>query len=141
MKTLRFVMYLFYRYYSKAGTRRIPYFSALGAVVFLIYIHIFQVLIIFDQVSLLPLDGNDAPIMRYGKLALVFLPIFVLIALLVKPSDLKSLNYDKNKVRLGGIRLIVYIAVNVVLLFVLMGIFRKVTPSPLPIVNQSTAIH
>jgi len=125
MKTLKFVMYLFYRYYNKGGTRRIPYFSALCAVVFLIYIHIFQLLIILDKVSLLPMQKNDLRIEKYGKLALFLLPIFLIVAYLIKPSELKTLQYDSEKVRKGGVNLIIYIVANIILLFVLMFALSK----------------
>lgn len=125
MKTLKFIMYLFYRYYSKGGTKNIPYFSALCAVAFLIYIHIFQLLMIFGKVGWIPIEKDDLRIVKYGKFALFVLPIFLLIYYLVKPSDLMSLEYDKDKIRKGGIILIIYIIANLALLFVLMFIVRR----------------
>lgn len=125
MEILKFIMYLFYRYYSKGGTKRISYFSALCAVVFLIYIHVFQILIVFDKINLLPMEKDDTRIAKYGKLALFLLPIFLIIAYLVKPSDLKSMELDANKLRRAYVILVVYLIVNFILLFVLMFAFRK----------------
>jgi hypothetical protein len=125
MKILRFVMYLFYRYYSTGGTARIPYFSALCAVVFLIYIHIFQVLIVLNRVNLLPMEDGDLKIEKYGKLALFLLPIFLIVARLVKPKDLKHVVYDSVKIKKGGIYLVIYIVLSLALLFVLMFLFSK----------------
>jgi hypothetical protein len=126
MKTLKFIMYLFYRYYNKEGTKRIPYFSALCAVVFLIYIHIFQALIILGKVSLLPMQKDDLRIEKYIKLALFLLPIFLIVAYLVKPSDLKTLRYEEGKLKRGSTSLIIYVITNFILLFVLMFAFSKV---------------
>lgn len=120
MKTLKFVMYILYRYYSKGGTKRIPYFSALCAVVFLIYIHIFQILIILDAVGdILPMNKDDTQITKYWKLALFLLPVFLIVAYLVKPKDLENVSYDENKVKRGGVYLIVYSIISFILLFVL----------------------
>lgn len=119
-------MYLFYRYYNKGRASKIPYFSALCAIVTLIYIHIFQLLIIFDKVSLLPLKKDDLRIEKYGKLALFLLPIFLIVAYLVKQSELKKLQYDNEKIRKGGVGLIIYIITNIIFLFVLMFAFAKV---------------
>ena len=126
MKILKFIMFLFYRYYSKGGTHRIPYFSTLCAVVMLIYIHIFQLLIVVDGVDLLPMDKDDTRIMKYGKLAIFLLPIFLIIAYLVKEKDLKFASYDMVRVKRGGVYLVLYIITSVLLLFVLMFAFSKV---------------
>lgn len=119
MKTLKFVMYLFYRYYSKGGTKRIPYFSALCAVVFLIYILLFQILIIINKVDLLQIEKEDLRIEKYGKLALLFLPVFLIVAYLVKPNDLRNAVYSEDKIRRGGIFLTVYVISSVLILFLL----------------------
>lgn len=125
MRLLKFTMYLFYRYYAKGARQSIPYFSALCAVVLLIYIHIFQLLIIFDSVNLLPMRKDDLRIVKYGKVALFLLPIFFLVAYLIKPRDLRKAVYDEEKVRKGGIYLVVYIIFSILLLFVLMFVFSK----------------
>jgi hypothetical protein len=125
MKTLKFTMYIFYRYYSKGGTKRIPFFSTLCATVFLIYLHIFQLLIIFDAVDLLPMSKDNSKIVNYGKFALFTLPIFLIVASLVKEEDLRSARYDIKKVRRGGVNLVIYSITSFVLLFVLMFAFTK----------------
>ncbi|HYD21461.1 MAG TPA: hypothetical protein VEB40_08305 [Flavipsychrobacter sp.] len=119
MKTLKFVIYLFHNYYSKGGTKRIPYFSALLATAFLVYIHIFQVLIILDKVHLLPMRMDNERIVNYLKFALFLSPIVIIISLLVKKQDVMEAAYSARKVKTGSILLLVYIIVNVVLLFVL----------------------
>ena len=109
MKHLKFVMFLFYRYYSKGGTAGIPYFSALCAVVFLIYLHIFQLLIIFNGVNLLPMNSSDNKGIKYLKLAGFLLPFFLLIALLIKEKDLRNVVYDEDKIKRAGVYLVIYI--------------------------------
>jgi len=119
MKLLKFVMFLFYRYYSKGGTFRIPYFSALCAVVFLIYLHIFQLLILFNGISLLPMNPNDNKGLKYIKLAGFLLPVFLIIGLLVKEKELKNADYAEAKVKRGGMFLVIYIVLSFSLLMVL----------------------
>jgi len=123
MQLIKFVMFLFYRYYSKGGTFRIPYFSALCAVVFLIYIHIFQLLIIFNAVDLLPMRSQNTRISNYAKLATFLSPLFFIIHFLIKEDDLKKLTYDDSKIKKGGIMLIGYIILSFALLMSLMFLF------------------
>lgn len=118
-------MFLFYRYYTKGGTFRIPYFSALCATVFLIYIHVFQVFIVLDKVNFFPMRKDDLKIIKYGKLALFLLPIFILVSYLIKESDLKHLEYDEKQIKSGGTFLVLYVILSVVLLFALMFAFAK----------------
>ena len=121
MKLLKFVMFLFYKYYSKGGTHRIPYFSALCATVFLIYVHIFQILILINKVDeVLPMDKGDAQFIKYIKLAAFLLPIFFVIGYLVKERDLKVAEYDEIAIKKGQIYLVLYIIVSVLALILLM---------------------
>lgn len=125
MKILKFVMYLFYRYYSTGGTKSIPYFSALCAVVFLIYIHIFQLFIIINKVEVFGMGEDNSRIENYGRLVLFLLPIFLIIGYLIKPNDLKSLKYKEDKIKKGNIYLIAYCALNCVVLFLLILFIPK----------------
>ena len=123
MKLLRFVMFLFYRYYSTGGTYRIPYFSALSATGFLIFLHIFEILIIINKVNWLPMKETDNKVVEYGKVALCLLPIFILIAFLVKEKNLKQLEYDEDKIKRGGRNLIVYVILSILLFIVVLVSF------------------
>jgi hypothetical protein len=126
MKLLKFIMFLFYRYYSKGGTYRIPYFSTLCAVVMLVYIHIFQLLIIVNKVDfILPLKKNDGWPLKYLKMALIFLPLFLILNVLVKEKDLRSLKYPIDSIRKGNIAIVVYIMLSVALLFLLIILIPK----------------
>jgi len=126
MRLLKFTMFLFYRYYSKGTSDRTPYFSALCAVVFLIYMHVFQILILLDKVDeVLPLNRDDDRTTKYLKMGFFLLPLFLIVAYLVKPQDLRMAKYDEGKVKRGGIYLIVYTILSIILIFVLAFIFRK----------------
>lgn len=126
MRTLKFIMYLFYRYYLTGPTRNIPYFKALGAVVFLIYLHIFQILIVFNLVeTAIAINKNDLQITKYWKIAIFLLPIFLIVYSLIKPKDLRNLKYEDNKIRRGNIYLIIYSISSFILLFILAFLFAR----------------
>ena len=118
-------MYLLYRYYSKGGTKDIPYFSALCAVVFLIYIHIFQILILLNKAILISIKENDQRMTKYIFLGLLLLPIGYTIYTLAKPSVVMKLQYSAEKIKRGNTNLIIYIISNIILLFAMMFLFRK----------------
>lgn len=95
--------------------------------VFMIYIHIFQILIVLDKVDdIFPLKAGDDRFTKKWKMALFCLPIFLVVAYLVKPKDLKRATYDEDKVRRGGTYLIIYGITSFVLWIVLMYVFAKV---------------
>lgn len=126
MKVLKFIMFLFYRYYSKGGTKNIPYFSALCAVVFLFYVHVFQLLIVLNKVYILGLNNKEyLRIEKYGKLALFLLPVFLLVSLLVKPGDLIIMRHSEEKIERGNKFLVMYVVGNISLLFLLMLLVPK----------------
>lgn len=115
MKILKFISYLFYRYYSTGGTKTIPYFSTLCALVLILLLHIFQVLLIFNGMNLLP-AGAAAPgtarLIRYFEITLLTGPLFLLFSFLIKKSELQSIHYNESEIKRGYIYLIIYIVLS-----------------------------
>jgi TRAP-type mannitol/chloroaromatic compound transport system permease small subunit len=68
---------------------------------------------------------GDTKLMKYGKLALFLLPIFLIVAYLIKEKDLKNAEYDEDKIRNGGRGLIVYAILSFILLFVLAVVLQR----------------
>ena len=124
MKTFRFVFFLLYRYYSKGGTKVIPYFSTLCAISLLFFLHVLQLLIIFDTMDYFPINGNESRILRYGKIALLSIPVFLMISFLVRPKEVRNMSYDEAKIKKGNILLLLYVLATVVLLFWLLTTVR-----------------
>ncbi|MDO6430217.1 hypothetical protein Q4E93_06460 [Flavitalea sp. BT771] len=116
MKTIRFIAYLFYRYYSSGATKDIPYFSTLCALVMLIGLHIFQILVLFDKASLLPTSNENTRAVNFLIIALCLLPIFFLASRLIKKSDLHEMHYEESRIKKGNRLLILYIVASIVLL-------------------------
>ncbi len=124
MKTVRFIAYLFYRYYSTGYTKEIPYFSTLCALVLLFYIHLSQILILFNGMNLIPTNGDDTKIGNWLKMGLFMLPFFLLFRLFIKQKELKEAYYNKQKIKSGYILLVFYIVASFTLMILLI-LYKK----------------
>jgi hypothetical protein len=126
MKTIRFAAFLFYRYYAKGSTSSIPYFSTIGAMAMLLYMHLFQILILTKRVdTLIPIKPTDNKPTKYLIMFFVLAPLYILLTLLIKKKDLQALHYSDQKIRTGNIVLIAYIILTMTLLFGLMFLIPK----------------
>jgi hypothetical protein len=121
MKTIKFVAYLFYRYYAttRGFARDIPYVATLGALVLLAYLHICQILVLLDRTDIIPTDGSQFKFSNYIKMGLFLLPIFIAIFPFVKKRELQELKYSDQKIKRGYIYLIGYIVLSFSILMVL----------------------
>lgn len=128
MKIIKFVGYLFYRYYSNGPRANIPYFNTTAAMTFLGYMHLMQILILLDKIDLIPIDSSDGKTKKYFIFLLVMLPIYFVMILLFKKSDIKPLKekyeYNWDKVFKGNVWLVIYIIVSFTLIFIL-AIWKK----------------
>ncbi len=123
MKTIKFLGYLFYRYYSKGSRANIPYFSTMCSMTLLGFMHFMQIFIMLDKVSLIPINSSDDKLTKRLLVFLVMLPIYFVMTLLFKKSDIEPLkvkyDYNWDKVFEGNVWLIVYIIVSFALIFIL----------------------
>jgi hypothetical protein len=122
MKTLKFVAYLFYRYYSTGATKDIPYFSTLCALVMLFGLHMFQILVITDQMGMLATKSTNTRAANFFLITLFLVPVFLLMALLVKREDLKKICYEEKEIKRGYLFLILYTVLSIALLITLIEI-------------------
>jgi hypothetical protein len=100
MKTIKFVAFLFYRYYSKGGTKAIPYFSTLSALVFLSFMHLMQLLIVTQKLgSIWP--TTQGKLIQYVIVALYTFPLYLLFWLLIKEHELEEMEYPRERIRVG----------------------------------------
>lgn len=125
MKVIKFVAFLFYRYYSTGGTRRVPYFSTLCALAMIAYIHLFQLLILINRVDdIIPGGGDENRGIKYLKMALFFLPIFIILSFFIKKKELQQMQYEKPLIKKGYLFLILYVIVSFTVLILLI-LYRK----------------
>jgi hypothetical protein len=123
MKTIKFVGYLFYRYYSKGSRASIPYFSTMGSMTLLGFMHLMQILILLNKGGFIPINNTDDKLTKRIIIFFVMLPIYFLMTRAFKKSDIELLKkkYDNNwdKVFSGNVWLIIYCILSFSLIFVL----------------------
>ena len=124
MRTIRFAAYLLYKYYSKGGTKDIPYASAILALAFMGLIHIYQILMLFDAMYLVPTDGSQAKAGNFLKMGLFMLPIVLLLLVIVKKDKLQEMTCTEAEMRTGYIFLILYILSSFAILLLIL-FYRK----------------
>ncbi len=129
---LKFYGYLLYRYYSTGQTKDVAYIKTITTIVFLLVMNFISILIITNQTSILSQIRSDRKWLQYVKIATVLLPLFLLLLILLKNRDLKSLDYRAEKVKRGNIFLVIYIVGSFILLFGLLiykSFFNQVVSS------------
>ena len=129
MKSLRYITYLFYSYYSKGARRNVAYLSSILGVTFLFYITIMLVVTYFKLDDYIPINLDESKGTRYLKLALFMSPIFFLLYFSVKEKKMEELK-DKlgyehyNKEFNHRALLFVYLALAFIALMTL-AVLRK----------------
>ena len=79
-----------------------------------------QILIIIDRFdNIIPDDVNESRPTRYLKMGLFFIPIFLVLAYLIKKKELERLTYDSLKIKKGYVFLICYIVLSFITLVLL----------------------
>jgi glucan phosphoethanolaminetransferase (alkaline phosphatase superfamily) len=121
MKTVKFVAYLFYRYYSRGRSKDIAYFSTLCALAMLIFVHFLQIVLAVKGFSYLHFNKDDGRGITYLKSALLFIPVVAALFFVIKERDLKAAEYAESKVKRGGWLLITYMILSIGLMFYLMA--------------------
>ncbi len=128
MNTIKFIGYLFYRYYEKPSQRGNPYFRTMCSMTLLVYMHLMQLLILFNKTDLIPIKASDDKLTKRIIMLFVLVPIYFLATKLFKKSDIEPLKekygYNWDKVHAGNILLILHIILSFALIFVL-AIWKK----------------
>ncbi len=120
MKTLKFTAYLFYRYYQKHGfAKELPYLSTITVLTLLLFLHVSQIFALLNMTYLIPTDGSQLKINNFFKMGLFMLPMYLLLAILIKKEDLITAQYEERKIKKGYIFLIIYIVLSFAFLMVL----------------------
>ena len=129
MKTIKFVGYLFNRYYSKGPRANIAYFSTMCSMTLLGFMHLMQILVIIDKAKVIPTSSSGDKLTRFITFLVIMTPIYLLMTFLYKKSDYPILKekYDPNwdKVFKGNVWLVIYIILSFSLIFILTFLFKK----------------
>ncbi len=117
-KTLEFVLYLFYKYYDKGSTKVIAYQSALIAASVLLFMNIMAILIALDIDinKVFPVIETHGRLIKFISSALLWLPFYLIFRYAFNEENLLKLEVSKRKQSVGGLLLIFYILLSIVLL-------------------------
>jgi len=128
LKTIKFIGYLLYRYYSKRQSDSVAYFGTLCSMTLLGSIHLMQILVLINKISLIPGSPSDDQFTTRVIAFLLMLPVYLLMTRLFRKKDIEPLEekYDKDwdKVFSGYVWLVIYIVLSFTLGFGL-AIWRK----------------
>lgn len=125
MKFIKFVTYLFYRYYSKGPTKDVAYIKTVCSSVLLVLINLWIILILLGQTDIIPDTAHVSKGAKYLVIALYTLPLFIFYFLFVKESDLKLMEYEENKIRVASRMLGIFVILSFVSMIILMFVLAK----------------
>lgn len=113
---MKYIIYLFYRYYNKGNTIRIPYVSSIFALLLLIFLNVFTILIFVSPnfVDII-FSGHSRVELYIYSLIGVFLGYLVLSRLFPKNEILEMNNISKNE-KLHSWFLFLYILFSFIIL-------------------------
>jgi hypothetical protein len=114
-------MFLIYR----KARKDMQYFSALCAMTFLIYLHLFFLFGLLNLDKIIIPNKLGEKWKYYIPILILGLPILFFLRLTIKESDLKKLNYSVQKIRRGNTILIIDFVTTFILIFVIAILKKK----------------
>ena len=104
-----FVIYLFYRYYSRGPEKVIPYEAAIIMFDALLFLNVLTILGFAGVPVILPFDKSDPKWMQTFKSGVICLfPIYLLTRFLFPKKEIVALQYDDELIQGGNLFLVVY---------------------------------
>ena len=120
MKFIKFIVFLFYNYYSDGPTKDVAYIKAISTTVIFCLFQIWLVLLLINRIDILPDTSGDNKGMKYLKGSLLLAPLFLFFFLFVKEKELKVLSYSEQKIKKSSVFLWSYFILSFVLMIILM---------------------
>lgn len=117
VRLIRFVLFLFYKYYSVGPKSQIAFFSAITSFLCILLMNITTILGLLGVGinQIIPFKFTDPSWRQYLNLALfISLPSCLLMYLFFKEDKIKNLKYDQAIIDLGNILLVVYIIGSII---------------------------
>ncbi|GIV28668.1 MAG: hypothetical protein KatS3mg027_2482 [Bacteroidia bacterium] len=107
-------LFLFYTYYNKGSTKSIAYFSALIALMMVLFLNIFSLLIHFDVIGR---NSIIAPMsIKYLIGFIIFMFLFPVMKSIFRERDMLKIKMSKFEMKVGYIVVVMYIILSVLLL-------------------------
>lgn len=116
---MKFVMYLLYKYYSKGPTGSVAYIKTVGTMVLLVFILVLDFLIMTNNEHLFLFENGDSRSLKYVKLALYTLPIFLFFLIFFKEKTIAQQNYPDSKIRMGKYLLVIFCVIIILSLVII----------------------
>lgn len=91
MKFIRYIVFLFYSYYSNGSRRNVAYLSSILGTTFLFFIQLLILVVALDIDKVIPIGSTDDKSARYLKILLLMSPIFFLLFFSVKEKKIEEL--------------------------------------------------
>ncbi len=120
---MKFVMFLFYNYYSKGPTRSIAYIKTVGTMTFLVFIMVLDFLILTNNENLFLFKEGDSSWIKYLKVGLYTFPILLFFLIFFKEKKIANQNYSESKIKSGN-KLLVFFTVVIVLSLVVIPLIK-----------------
>ena len=112
MKTIRFAMFLFFRYYNTSKWGSPAYFRTLSSMSMLLFFHISSLLSFIGMGNLL-FDGMGLFLIKF--LVLYSLSIFLFQKIATK-HELRKMKYESHQIKKGNWLLILYFVLSMALM-------------------------
>ena len=113
IRTIRFIMFLFYNYYRDGKWESAPYFHTLSSMSLLLFLQIAALLCWINKGDVLFGNNKGLFIIKAGIVLIIFM---VGLRKFAPEKHLQILEYDQNKIKQGGWLLILYIILVIGLL-------------------------
>jgi hypothetical protein len=116
-----FIISILYKYYDKGSTKDIAYEKSLLSISALLFLIITDILIALgiDLTKVYPVTESYGKFVKFLGAALITLPYYIALRLLIKEKDLCNKTYSRCIIMIGNISLIVTI-ISSFIIFVLL---------------------
>ena len=122
IRLIKFVLFLFYKYYKVGPKADIAYLSTITSFLTLLFLNMVALLGVLNIGihNIIPYEASDEKWMQYLKIAVyMFLPSYFIISLFFKKETIKNLEYDDAKIALGKILLPIYVVASIIVAVIL----------------------
>lgn len=116
IRLIRFILFLFYRYYKVGPKADNAYLSSVLSFLALIFMNAVTVLGVLNVGihNILPYETADEKWLQYLKVTIfISLPGYFIISFFFKKETIKNLEYDEAKIALGKILLPIYVVASI----------------------------
>ena len=114
---MKYILYLFYKYYNKGSHKNIAYESAILALITVILFNIFLLLMLFDFMHLLNFLGQKNKYLQYIVFIVTFyIPGYLLFSNLISKRNIQNIELSLKYKKFHSWLLFMYLIVTFILI-------------------------